>query len=62
MDTSPANPVPLTWDTSKRKRMLRVIPLAIVHKGDLLLVNELSLTFPETGSPKEKSYRKGDQQ
>jgi hypothetical protein len=62
MDTTPENRVPLTWNTSKRKRMLRVILLAIVHKGDLLLVNELSLTFPKTGSPNEKCYRKGDQQ
>jgi hypothetical protein len=53
---------PSKWDTSKRKKMLAVILLAIVQKGDPLLLNELSLKFPTTDSPKDKCCREGDQE
>jgi hypothetical protein len=53
---------PIKWDTSKRKKMLAVILLAVVLKRELLLLNELSLRLPKTGSPKEKCYREGDQE
>ena len=42
--------------------MLAVIFLVIMQKGDLLLLNELSLSLPKTDSPKEKCCREGDQE
>jgi hypothetical protein len=42
--------------------MLAVILLAVVRKRELLLLNELSLRSPKTGSSKEKYYREGDQE